>query len=239
MEETRHHPAVELLLRPAAFSGRLQAGRGLARVTLQLLLFIVAASALYGAVLAGWRSPRLAGYVAIKLPLLLLGTTSLVMLLNWLTATALGSGLRFAQVVALTYGAMAVAGWILLGLTPVAAFFTWTAAPMGGADPALRFTHNCLLLTHIGLIALAGLAGNWVLWQRLREVARPGCRLGAIYWLWIAAFAFVGCQLSWILRPFVGSPFYPVVFMRPDCLQRNFYEFVFTEVLPYVLNGGG
>jgi hypothetical protein len=52
--------------------------------------------------------------------------------------------------------------------------------------------------------------------------------------IWLAAFAFVGCQMSWILRPFVGSPFYPVVFMRPDCLQRNFYEFLLTEVLPFV-----
>jgi len=51
-------------------------------------------------------------------------------------------------------------------------------------------------------------------------------------------FAFVGCQMSWILRPFVGSPFYPVVFMRAECLQRNFYEFVFAEVLPYLLTGG-
>jgi hypothetical protein len=50
--------------------------------------------------------------------------------------------------------------------------------------------------------------------------------------------AFVGCQTSWSLRPFVGSPFYPVVFLRPDALQRNFYEFVFGEVLPFIITGG-
>ncbi len=54
---------------------------------------------------------------------------------------------------------------------------------------------------------------------------------------WLASYAFVGCQLSWILRPFVGSPFFPVEFLRPDALDRNFYEFVFTEVLPFLLAG--
>ena len=27
-------------------------------------------------------------------------------------------------------------------------------------------------------------------------------------------------------------------FMRPDCLDRNFYEFVFTEVLPFLVTRG-
>jgi hypothetical protein len=48
----------------------------------------------------------------------------------------------------------------------------------------------------------------------------------------------VGSQLSWMLRPFVGSPFHEVRFLRPDALERNFVEFVLKDVLPYVLKGG-
>jgi hypothetical protein len=102
----------------------------------------------------------------------------------------------------------------------------------------LRLTHNYLLLTHIALIAGAGGAGNASLRRELARSARPGSPVRLVYWSWILSFALVGCQLSWMLRPFVGSPFYPVAFLRPDALQRNFFEFIFTEVLPYVLRGG-
>lgn len=89
-------------------------------------------------------------------------------------------------------------------------------------------------MTHIVILALAGLVGNATLLKGLRRVVRPRCPATALFVIWVGAFAFVGCQLSWILRPFVGSPFYPVAFMRPDSLQRNFYEFIFTEVLPFL-----
>lgn len=212
--------------------------RDLGRVLLRLVLFIVLASALYGAVMAGWRSPRLALYVALKMPLLLLGTTSLVMTLNWMLAGIFGAGLSFAQVVALTWSAMAVASFLLLSLAPVALFFTLTSAATEGPSAELQFTHNCLLVTHISLIAMAGAAGNLALVRGLRRLVPPQCALTPIYMSWVLAFAVVGCQLSWMLRPFVGSPFFPVAFMRPDALDRNFYEFVFGEVLPYILFGG-
>jgi hypothetical protein len=180
-------------------------------------------------------------FVAVKLPLLMLGTTCIVMLLNWMVAAAMGSGLSFGQVMAITFGAMAVACWILLSLAPVAFLFMVTStsheAPTPLNSDRLRLEHNCLLLTHIALIALAGVAGNAALIQGLRQLVAKRCSLWRLYVCWIAAYAFVGCQLSWILRPFIGSPFFPVAFMRPDALERNFYEFVFTEVLPYVLGG--
>jgi hypothetical protein len=214
-------------------------GESTADLVLPLIPFIVASSAAYGAVLAGWRSATLALYVAVKLPMLLLGTTSLVMLLNWISARLLGSGLSFRQVVAVTYGAMGVACWILIGLVPVTLFFTFGVASCEGDPRQLRLTHNGLLLTHIVLIAFAGVAGNAALRQGLREVVAPGCSPRRVYASWLLSFALVGCQLSWILRPFVGSPFYEVQFMRPNALERNFFEFVFGEVLPNVLQGGG
>ena len=230
--------AWQLLRARSTFWERVQDQGGIHRLIGSLALFIAVASAAYGAAMAGWRSPRLALYVAIKLPVLLLGTTSLVMMLNWIAATFLGSGLSFRQVVAVTYGAMAVACWILLGLIPVTLFFTFGVASSEGSHEALRLTHNMLLLTHIVLIGTAGIAGNATLKQGLRCVLRPGCPTRRIYWGWVASFALVGCQLSWILRPFVGSPFYAVQFMRPDALERNFFEFILTEVLPYALKGG-
>ncbi len=230
---------VQQILDPdSPFWRRVAERRALGRLLLRLALFIVVASALYGAVMAGWRSPKLALYVALKMPVLLLGTTAIVMTLNWMLAGIFGAGLSFAQVVALTWGAMAVAALLLLSLTPVALFFTLSAAAASGPPAELRFTHNCLLVTHIALIAIAGSAGNLALVRGLRRLVPPSCRLAPVYTAWVLAFAAVGCQLSWMLRPFVGSPFFPVAFMRPDALERNFYEFVFAEVIPYILFGG-
>jgi hypothetical protein len=161
------------------------------------------------------------------------------MILNWIVAAAAGSGLKLRQVVAVTYGAMGIACWILLSLLPVALFFTCSVAERHGTDAELRFTHNCLLLTHIVLIACAGLAGNAALRRGLKSAVPAACSSTRIYWGWITSFTMVGCQLSWMLRPFVGSPFYEIRFVRPDALERNFFEFVFTDVLPYVLKGGG
>ena len=202
-----------------------------------LAAFIVIACAVYGAVLAGWRSPQLVLYVAIKLPLLFLSTTTLVAGFNWMTASLLGSGLSFKSTVFAVFAAMTISGWILLSMAPIALFFLLSGVPAEGTHDVLRHAHNSILVTHIIILSLAGFGGNMALLKGLRRVVRPNCPVGSLFTAWVVAFAFVGCQMSWILRPFVGSPFFPVAWMRPDCLDRNFYEFVFREVLPYLLTG--
>jgi len=237
--KSNHHPAIQIFRDRPGFWRELKREEETGKMIGSLICFIVFSGAVYGAVLAGWRSPLLSLYVAVKLPVLLIGTTVIVAVLNWLLATIYKSGLTFRQVMAITYGSMGVAGWILLGLIPVTGFFTFAVAPSDTDPQTLRLSHNCLLLTHIIIIAVAVIVGNRALRRGLAAVIAPGCSPGKLYWSWIVAFAFVGCQLSWILRPFVGSPFYPVVFLRPDCLERNFYEFVCFEVIPYVLKIGG
>jgi len=48
---------------------------------------------------------------------------------------------------------------------------------------------------------------------------------------WLAINLFFGSQLSWMLRPFVGTPDLPVQFMRAAPLSGNFYEAVFHNIL--------
>lgn len=230
-------PFILLTDRPA-FWERMQAQELRWRDLFSLITFVCFACALYGAVLAGWRSPRLSAYVAIKLPALFLGTISIVAIFNWMTATALGSGLSFKSTVFTVFASMTIGCWILLSLVPVALFFLLSGVSYSGSNAELQFAHNSILMTHIAILALAGFGGNAALLQGLRRLVKPTCSAISLFWVWLAAFAFVGCQLSWILRPFVGSPFFPVAFMRPDALDRNFYEFIFTEVLPYLATGG-
>jgi hypothetical protein len=238
LDEMMKTLSVMLLVDRDAFWDRLRTQGLQWKDLLGLVAFVVFSCGLYGAVLAGWRSPRLMLYVAVKLPVLFLGTATIVAVFNWMTACVFGSGLSFRSTVFVVLAAMTIAAWILLSLVPVALFFLLTGVSSSGPHNELRYAHNSILVTHVCILALAGLGGNAALLKGIRRIVRPDCSTNSLFCLWILAFAFVGCQLSWILRPFVGSPFYPVAFMRADCLDRNFYEFVFTEVLPYLLTGG-
>ncbi len=47
---------------------------------------------------------------------------------------------------------------------------------------------------------------------------------------WLAVNLFLGSQLTWIARPFIGSPQLPVAFLREGALRGNFYEDVFLTL---------
>src|ERR1043165_2761274 len=44
---------------------------------------------------------------------------------------------------------------------------------------------------------------------------------------WLIGNLLLGSQLTWILRPFVGSPFLPVEFLRPNAMEGNLFEALF------------
>lgn len=202
----------------------------------QAAAVVAVCSAAYGATFGLWRSGLLAVYVAIKLPFLLLATTGLVMVLNWMIAQLLGSGLEVRQVARLTYRAMAGTALVLLSLAPITAFLALAAPP---PTPGNDLPHNLLLLVHVAFVAYAGLYGNRLLSDGLRRSCRPGARVRWLHAAWLLSNAVVGGQLAWILRPFLGSPNYPVAFLRPTALEGNFYEFVFVTILWRRLLGGG
>ncbi|MBI4611995.1 MAG: hypothetical protein HY720_00130 [Planctomycetes bacterium] len=223
-----------LLHRRREIDAQIALGQGLGALWRDFAILIVAGASAYGAVLGMWRWPILALYVAIKLPLLLLLTSWFVLLLNWISSRILGAELSFLQVGVLSYLAMAVASLILLALVPVTLLFTY-CAPEQSLDA--RVTHNSLLLMHVGAIGLAGLAGTRFLWKALSGLPAAGPRVRSIYAVWLLSFVLVGCQLSWILRPWVGSVYYDPVFIRAEALDGNFYEFLFADVIPRLLTG--
>jgi len=231
---------VQLLLDRAAFWKTLRGhGVGWAGVA-SMALFVIATCAAYGALMAFWRSPLLACYAAIKLPLVFVGSTALAAVFNWMVATTLNSGLSFRESVALAYAAMTVACWILLALIPVVLFFSLTGVPEPGGvpTPETGSAHRVMLFSHIVVLALAGVAGNAALYNGLRAVARPTCPVPALFAAWLALFAVVGCQISWMLRPFVGSPYLEVSFLREEAFKSNFFQFVFGDLLPRLLKEG-
>src|SRR5579863_4236212 len=217
---------------PGAVLEDILAGSNLGATWLRLCMVMAAAAAIYGAVCGMWNGARLSVYVAIKLPLLLLLTSALTMVLSWMVAALSGLPLRFGQVAALTFLALASAAILLASLAPVAALFT-LAAP--APDERARTAHNLLYLMHTGIVGGCGLAGSRFLWNLLQRLPSPRRTLGAVYLAWVLAYAAVGGEVAWCLRPFVGSVYEPVRFLRRDALDGNVYEFVFTDILPHLL----
>ena len=221
-----------LLRDRAALLDRVRDSDGLPSLWLQLTAVMAICAGAYGAVFGMWHGPRLAFYVAVKFPLVLIVTAGLTMMFNWVVAVVAGLSLRFMQVAVLTFLTLAIASVILVSLAPVAWLFT-QAAPEPTRDA--RTAHNLLYLLHTAFVGTAGFVGSRVLWTALGRVAGGPRVTAVVYALWVFGFAFVGGEIAWALRPFVGSVYYPIVFLRPDALDGNVYEFIGTQILPYLL----
>jgi len=202
------------------------------------IIIIVVSTAVYGLALGWWRSAEMALYVAAKLPIVFVGSTLIVSAFAWMAGLVFGAGLRYRDVLELVYSSMASASRLLLGLVPVVLFFIMTAAPATGTRNELRLVHAALLLTHIVVFAAAGVLGNLTLVHGLRKRVPRQCRVLALVTCWLAAFAIVGCQTGWMMRPLVGSPNIVVEFVREDALESNFLESLFEQIIPHIVNKG-
>jgi hypothetical protein len=191
---------------------------------------IVAGAGLFGAALGCWRDPWQALYAGVKLPLILLLTAAGNALLNAMLAPLLGLHLPFRQSFLGILASFALAATILGAFSPLAAFVIWNAPALDAGANASTI-HAGILLLLVAVIAFAGIAANLRLFQLLRSLAGTGGIAWRVLLMWLAGNLFLGSQLSWILRPFIGAPGLPVEFLRATAFEGNFYEAVFRSVV--------
>jgi hypothetical protein len=199
------------------------------RFALQVAV-IVAGAGLYGAAMGWWRDPQQALYVAIKFPLIILLTTLGNALLNAMLAPLLGLNIPFRQSFSAILMSFTIAAAILGAFSPLMAFMVWNAPSMS-PEAVSGSTYSFIKLTHVAVIAFAGITGNVRLFQLLAQLGGSRTVARRVLFAWLAVNLFLGSQLSWILRPFIGSPSLPVEFFRTAALHGNFYENVFHSLL--------
>ena len=220
---------------------------------------IVLGAGMFGAALGCWRDPWQALYAGLKLPLIMLLTATGNALLNVMLAPLLGLRITFRQSFLAILASFALAAAILGAFSPLAAFVIWNAPPLAeGANNST--THAAILLLLVVVIAFAGITANVRLLQLLRSLVGQASSLSAatqgnqkphtfvsptgqagslshygaawrVLLAWLAANLFFGSQLSWVLRPFIGSPGLPVEFLRADAFNGNFFETVFKSTV--------
>jgi hypothetical protein len=211
--------------------------RGLKDATIRWFLpyciAIFLGSSLYGATIGLWRAPLQSLFTAIKFPLLIFLTCIGSGVANGMLAQILGSGLSFKQTALAILMSFAVASLILGGFTPVTLFILYNTPPLGSEHAIIG--HSVMLLTHVFMIAFAGVMGNRRLFGLLRKVNGHETTAQTVLFAWLASNLFLGAQLAWVLRPFIGTPHLAVEFLRPDPLRGNFYEAVW-RALRHLLN---
>ncbi len=195
------------------------------------VLVIVIGAGCYGAAMGCWRAPVAAWYVAIKLPCILLLTCGGNALLNSMLAPLLGLNLSFRQSFLAILISFTILAAILGAFSPLLAFMVWNAPPMSGDANISGGTYSFIQLTHVVVIAFAGITANLRLAQLLRELSGQVNVARRVLFAWLAGNLFLGSQLTWIARPFIGSPDLAVEFLRPNALQGSFYETVFHSLL--------
>jgi hypothetical protein len=228
-------PSVSALLRGEAALLRAWLERGDARRLVLCLGVIAVGAGLYGAAMGWWRAPQQALYTAIKLPLILLLTATGNALLNAMLAPLLGLSLSLRQSFFAILMSLTIAAAVLGSFSPLAAFVVWNTPPLSAGERISNSTYNLMLLTHVVVVAFAGIVANLRLVKLLRELSGSRAVAARVLLGWLAGNLFLGSQLSWILRPFVGSPVLPVAFLRETAFKGNFYETVFG-LLQHSLN---
>ncbi|HEY6170082.1 MAG TPA: hypothetical protein VI454_18740 [Verrucomicrobiae bacterium] len=197
---------------------------------------IIVGAGLFGAAMGAWRSPTQALYTAVKFPLIVLLTTLANALLNALLAPQLGLDLRLRQTLAAVLTSFAIASLILGSLSPVMLFLVWSAPVVVEKVRSASLGFELVQLTGVAAIAFAGLAGNARMLQSLRRLGGSETVAWRIMIAWLAGNLFLGAQLAWNLRPFIGAPELPVEFLRPNAFSGNFYETVFASLARFLTN---
>jgi hypothetical protein len=191
-----------------------------------LVLMIIAFGAAYGAAMGTFLLDRPERwlqvlYSASKVPLLLLSTTTLCLPAFYAINTVLGLREDLRVALQAILAGQAALGVALAALAPLTHFWYW-------CDQSYRSA----LLFNAAMFTLATIGGQIVIQRYYGELIRRNARHRYGLACWLGLYAFVGIQMGWVLRPFVGDPHAPTRFFRPEPFS-NAYVVIF-----HLLAGG-
>ena len=183
-----------------------------------LLLYTLAFGMAYGAVMgtfSGVGGDRLLQvlYSALKVPLLLLATFAISLPSFFVLNTLLGVREDFAAAFRALVATQA-------GLTIILASF----APFTAVWYASSADYDAAILFNGMMFGLASITAQLLLRRFYGPLLARNPRHRALLRTWLVIYAFVGIQMAWLLRPFVGAPGSPVQFFRENSWGNAYVE---------------
>jgi len=175
-----------------------------------LLFFLLLPGFIYGAVMASFTGllpgrHLLLVYSGVKVPMFLL-VTYLLCLPNFFVINTL-AGLRadFSKALRATVATQACLTIVLAALSPLTALFY-----LSSADYSLAVFFNGVMF------AVASFSAQIVMRRYYTPLIQRSPRHRPMLLCWLLLYVFVGIQMAWVLRPFIGDPNAPVAFFRKD-----------------------
>jgi len=177
-------------------------------------------SAFYGFVMGAYQLTAHDGWKqvmssAVKVPCLFLLTLVICLPALYVVSALLGSSLTLRQLTGILMASLLVTTTLLAAFAPITAFFMLSARQYAFI--------KLLNVIFFGIAAGAGLAVVASAVKTVGNQELAGYR--TLLRFWFVVYAFVGTQMAWILRPFVGYPKLGFALFRN--LEGNFY----TDVL--------
>jgi hypothetical protein len=157
-------------------------------------------------------------YSAVKVPFLIITTCLLSLPSFAVINTLLGLRADLARVVRALLATQAGLTIILASLAPFTAL--WYASSS---------SHDTAVLFNGLIFAVASFGAQWLLRREYVPLIRSNRRHRWMLRTWLVIYVFVGIQMGWVLRPFVGAPDMPVQFFREGSWS-NAYEVVILMI---------
>lgn len=200
------------------------AGTEAQKSTWSQLLIIVACGATYGAIMGaygglsgtGWQQALVS---AIKVPWLFTVTFVLCLPSFYVLNVFSGLGKDFPRVLNALFSFQAIASLVLASFGPITFLM----------NVSTEFYSFMVLLNGI-FFGAASVAGHMTLRRMYRPLIEADARHRRMYAVWLVLYVFVGIQMAWVLRPFIGAPNLPVQFFRRDAWS-NAYVVVWDLML--------
>lgn len=180
------------------------------------LALIVLSGGFYGLAMGfyGGASAQVA-ISAVKVPLLIAGSTAIALPSLYVVNAVLGLHADFAEVLRGVFAAQATVA---------------VAVALAALAPLLLFGYACTLDYEVakaangGLFLLASLAGQRTLAAHYQPLVARNARHSVGRRVWWLLYAVVTIQLAWVLRPFVGRPGMPAELFREEAWGNAYVE---------------
>ncbi len=158
---------------------------------------------------------------AVKLPILFLLTSLICLPTLYLFNTLFGARQSIRQNLAMYLAPITVMTVMLFGFAPIVLFFLLTTND-----------YQFFKLLNVAIFGISGFIGMWFLLKGMWIISddqEKGVRIRRLTLLfWICLYAFVGSQMAWTLRPFIGHPDAPFELIRQ--VGGNFYADVWYSL---------
>lgn len=184
----------------------------------RLIAFAAFCGVAYGIVMgsfAGWGGDRVwqALYAAVKVPILLLGTFVICLPSFFVLNTVAGLRPDFNRVLQVLLRAQAGMTIVLCSLSPFTILWYLSSA-----------NYHAAVLFNGMAFGVASAATQMTLRRLYHPLIEKNGRHRLLLHVWLLLYVFVGVQLGWLLRPFVGQPDSPVQLFRANAWGNAYVE---------------